>query len=71
MVHAQVKKNATLAEDVAFARVSEYPGRWKLSSIAMSIMEMARPAEPHIIGLRRPSLSRKKVGIREPNYQKY
>lgn len=32
----------------------------------MSIMDIARPREPHIMGRRRPIWSRKKVGISEP-----
>lgn len=59
-----MKKKATLADEVAFA--SGPPLSWKLSKTAIIIIEMPSPSDPHIIGLRRPYLSRKKVGNREP-----
>jgi hypothetical protein len=46
-----VKKKATLALEVALLSFSEYPrSRVKLRRTAMSIMEIARPKDPHIIG---------------------
>jgi len=64
--HAQrtVKKNAILAELVFFAIAP--PLLCGLSSAAIIIIDTPQPAEPHIMGLRRPVLSRKKVGYSDP-----
>ena len=59
-----MKKNATLPDAVAFAIPP--PRGWKLSRIAMSIMDIPQPREPHIMGLRRPGLSSVKVGNSDP-----
>ena len=59
-----MKKNATLAEDVDFARLP--PCDWKLRRIEIIIIETPRPNDPHIIGFLRPYLSRKNVGNRLP-----
>jgi hypothetical protein len=46
-----VKKNATLALEVALFNLAEYPrSSVKLSKAAMSIIEMASPKDPHIMG---------------------
>jgi hypothetical protein len=46
-----VKKKATLALEVALFSLAENPRAGvKLKRTAMSIMEMARPRDPHIIG---------------------
>ena len=46
-----VKKKATLALEVAVFSCFEYPRSVvKLNSTAMSIIEIARPKDPHIIG---------------------
>jgi hypothetical protein len=46
-----VKKKATLALAVALLSFSEYPRAGvKLSKTAISIIEMARPKDPHIMG---------------------
>ena len=60
------KKKVTLADAVLCCNPLEYCGCWKLSRTAMSIMEIAKPREPHIMGFRRPSRSRKKVGTKDP-----
>ena len=59
-----VKKNVTLAELVDLAILP--PRLWKLNKILMSIMLTPNQKEPIIIGLRRPYLSKKKDGNRDP-----
>lgn len=58
------KKKATLAEDVLF----DNPGSAseKLNSIAIIIIQIPSPKDPHIMGRRRPTRSRKNVGNSEP-----
>jgi hypothetical protein len=57
-----MKKNATLADDVAL----EFARPWKLSKAEIIIIQIPMPKDPHIIGLRRPYLSEKNVGKRAP-----
>jgi hypothetical protein len=57
-----VKKKATAAEDVACCLSVPL----KLNKIAIIIIEMPKPKEPHIIGLRRPTLSTKSAGKKLP-----
>jgi hypothetical protein len=53
-----VKKKATLALEVALFSLAENPrSSVKDNRTAMSIMEMARPKDPHIIGYMVISLS--------------
>lgn len=54
----------TLADAVDFATLP--PRSWKLRSTEMSIIEIPRPNDPHIMGLRLPMRSRKKVGYSDP-----
>lgn len=61
-----VKKNVILADAVLFITSPECPGLWKESKTDINIIEIPRPNEPIIIGLRRPNWSRKKVGTRLP-----
>lgn len=50
-----VKKKATLASEVFSAKgVPSHCARWKLSRMAIIIIDMASPRDPHIIGLLRP-----------------
>lgn len=62
------KKKATEAVAVFTPVSCEYSLglNLKLSRTEINIMLIARPRLPHIIGLRRPMRSRKKVGMREP-----
>jgi hypothetical protein len=52
----QVKKKATLAVLVAFAKLPPLP--WKLRRIEIIIIEIPRPRLPHIMGFLLPLLSR-------------
>jgi hypothetical protein len=61
-----VKRNATLADAVAFCVLSLNCGREKLSMTESIIIERPNPKDPHIIGLLRPNRSRKIVGKIEP-----
>jgi hypothetical protein len=59
-----VKKNVTAAEDARLAIAP--PMSCGLSKAAMSIMDIPQRKQPIIIGRRRPNLSKKKVGKRDP-----
>jgi hypothetical protein len=61
-----VNRNATLADAVAFCKLSLNCGREKLSITESIIIERPRPKDPYIIGLLRPKRSRKIVGKIEP-----
>jgi hypothetical protein len=54
----------TLADAVDFATLP--PRSWNERRMEMSIMETPRPNDPHIMGLRLPMRSRKKVGYSDP-----
>ena len=59
-----MKKNVALAELVACAM---YPPRlWKLKSTAINNILSPQKKDPIIIGFRRPYLSRKNDGKRDP-----
>lgn len=58
------KKKATLADEVRLDNPES--ASEKLSNIAIIIMQMPSPSDPHIMGRRRPTRSRKNVGKSEP-----